>query len=456
MMNQLAWEPHSGQEAIPAYFSQSNLIKSNVKVVNFGRLMLRIVDEQKVTPRYIFDQLALNCPILTCDIFLTSCRTRLNLPKRLFSDKDLRDTFALMNREKNTVNSREFHSFLILVQRLDEPRRSNTVSKLARAVTSSMSSSIEVALKPPNSCNEKSLSSSQSHQQKSKVSQLNKNTVAINENFKIDFRYTLNGIQLFTIPYYGNWRILARGAYGGNVAMQHGGKPAECCACIDTLEPGQTLIIAVGEGGHMGGGGGASFVALLDKGVSITDFEKYATLLLIMGGGGGAGFCDGVEATCSKTSMKGLHAEKATEEVKSKGGSNGKGLNSKTLKNGTKIVSIKSILSFVKKQRYGGLVGGGDAADAFSLTCPKSGPVLSPTEFTFLAGGGGGGGYRGGEGGTIGGGGGSSYIDTRAMKQVDFFRVVTSERDEKENLAGNGFVELSIDQRIYKASHIVE
>jgi len=35
------------------------------------------------------------------------------------------------------------------------------------------------------------------------------------------------GLQFFTLPFTGLWRLYARGGYGGNFAMQEGGHPAQ-------------------------------------------------------------------------------------------------------------------------------------------------------------------------------------------------------------------------------------
>lgn len=498
------WQPPVGQTSIPSYFSQSNLIRSNLKVIKFGRIILKIIAKYNITPKYVFNQLTLGCPILTLDIFLISCRTRLGLSKQCFQNKDLRDTFALINNSKTTINVGEFTSFLILIQKLDEKRKSNVASLLTSEtclihnngnISSSFASS--------------SSSSTQSKHHissniSSKITQTGSN-VAINENLVLDFRYSIHGVQVFTIPFYGTWRILARAAHGGDFAMQEGGHPAECCVSISCLIPGQTFIIGVGEEGHLGGGGGATFVALLDKGVSIYDHDKTARLLLIMGGGGGAGFRDGVEASCHKKGEAGLNEEvenplmimrnssedqqqhheqakqkeeknedtkqendekKETKEKK-KGGSRGRGLRYESLKDGSKQCLISSIHRFASKVRYGGRMGGGDAATAFSLSSANTGPVTDPNDFTFLAGGGGGGGYKGGEGGAFAGGGGGSFIDRSIMK-VEFFRISTQKKkrnivddggngggggggDDGTNI-GNGLVELSISERIYKGT----
>eukprot|EP00615_Pteridomonas_danica_P012695 CAMPEP_0114360756 /NCGR_PEP_ID=MMETSP0101-20121206/24098_1 /TAXON_ID=38822 ORGANISM="Pteridomonas danica, Strain PT" /NCGR_SAMPLE_ID=MMETSP0101 /ASSEMBLY_ACC=CAM_ASM_000211 /LENGTH=318 /DNA_ID=CAMNT_0001505143 /DNA_START=553 /DNA_END=1509 /DNA_ORIENTATION=+ len=312
----------------------------------------------------------------------------------------------------------------------------------------------------------------------------------------MEFRCTMHGLQYFTIPFYGTWRILCRGAFGGNFAMQQGGKPAEFCGHISSLIPGQTLVLGVGEGGHLGGGGGASFVAVLDKGLTINDEDAHARLLVIVGGGGGAGFLDGVEASCHKKSENSINGEpnKVTDEVTKtnnennanndndnenriheskpvrKGGHRGKGIQYETASDGSKVCSMKSLHKFAKKVRYGGMMGGGNAADAFSLSGLKTGPVMEPADFTFLAGSGGGGGYRGGEGGALAGAGGGSFVD-RSIIKTEFFRISTANWNcDNENIAeksiekthekkienglfhGNGMIELSIPQRIYQES----
>lgn len=90
-----------------------------------------------------------------------------------------------------------------------------------------------------------------------------------------------DGIQYWTVPAEGNYRITASGAEGGDGSVTAGGKGAVIEATIP-LEAGEVLAILVGQEGESGsgaaGGGGGTFVV---RGVS--------TPLLIAGGGGSGG-----------------------------------------------------------------------------------------------------------------------------------------------------------------------
>ncbi|MGE5456090.1 MAG: DUF5011 domain-containing protein [Ignavibacteriales bacterium] len=97
-----------------------------------------------------------------------------------------------------------------------------------------------------------------------------------------------SGIQTWTVPYTGTYRILAKGAKGGNGDNAGVTTPAGNGASMQgdfSLTAGQVLKILVGQMGTSsstsdtgGGGGGGTFVALNNN-----------TALIVAGGGGGGG-----------------------------------------------------------------------------------------------------------------------------------------------------------------------
>ena len=88
-----------------------------------------------------------------------------------------------------------------------------------------------------------------------------------------------NGIQSFTIPFDGNYKIEAWGAKGGSIGGYSGGNGAKAEKTV-TLNSGDEIKILVGQigigDGNGAGGGGGSYVI------------KNTTPLVIAGGGGGA------------------------------------------------------------------------------------------------------------------------------------------------------------------------
>jgi len=108
---------------------------------------------------------------------------------------------------------------------------------------------------------------------------------------------TAVGIQLWTVPTTGDYRITAVGGAGGNGAYA-GGYGAVETATI-TLTQGTVLQILVGQKGASnstaGGGGGGSFVV-----------KGSATPLVVAGGGGGGGYSNaGINATNSTSGTNG-------------------------------------------------------------------------------------------------------------------------------------------------------
>lgn len=104
-----------------------------------------------------------------------------------------------------------------------------------------------------------------------------------------DFEYgievvtVIDGFQYWTVPFTGNYQIVARGAQGGNAlnSTHAGGLGAEIEMEI-LLEEGDELMIGVGQRGVTscsGGGAGSS-------GVKFVGGE----IIVVAGGGGGAGY----------------------------------------------------------------------------------------------------------------------------------------------------------------------
>ncbi len=97
------------------------------------------------------------------------------------------------------------------------------------------------------------------------------------------FNMSTNGIQRWTVPITGNYRITAAGAEGGGES--DGGQGAIMAGTFSLTE-GDIIQIAVGqmglaetyEGNSAGGGGGGSFVV-----------TSSGTAMIVAGGGGGAG-----------------------------------------------------------------------------------------------------------------------------------------------------------------------
>ena len=89
-----------------------------------------------------------------------------------------------------------------------------------------------------------------------------------------------NGIQSFTIPFDGNYKIEAWGAQGGSVGGYSGGKGAKAEKIVN-LNNGDEINVIIGQigtsGGNGSGGGGGSYVV-----------RNKTTPLVIAGGGGGA------------------------------------------------------------------------------------------------------------------------------------------------------------------------
>jgi len=125
-----------------------------------------------------------------------------------------------------------------------------------------------------------------------------------------------NGIQIWSVPYNGKFRINAKGAQGGNGAGKIGGLGASITGTL-SLSKGQKIKILVGQRGgsrngsdsnSTGAGGGGSFVSTIDN-----------SPLIVAGGGGGAGK--------QSNGMEGVKDKNGTDSQKNsgKGGLDGGG-----------------------------------------------------------------------------------------------------------------------------------
>ena len=110
-------------------------------------------------------------------------------------------------------------------------------------------------------------------------------------NTNTEYFNVVNGIQYWTVPADGTYRITARGGKPPNAGNYAAGRPSKVVGDFD-LTKGQVLHLLAGQAGIVGGhsqnsgqrvsaGGGGSFV-------TVTPHTTTASLLLAAGGGGGA------------------------------------------------------------------------------------------------------------------------------------------------------------------------
>lgn len=182
-----------------------------------------------------------------------------------------------------------------------------------------------------------------------------------------------NGIQLWTAPKSGMYRIETYGAQGGESSLAQGGKGAIMTGELNLVQ-GEVLNLLIGQKGetslHGGGGGGGTFVS------------RSATALIVAGGGGGGSsyssdIKNGLNGNISKT----INSSPPNSGT---GGASGGGYST----NGN-IVYYQPTAAF--SYQKGGL--GGTGYDSLG-----SGGFGSGGGSGFSAGGGGGG-YLGGYGG---------------------------------------------------------
>lgn len=223
------------------------------------------------------------------------------------------------------------------------------------------------------------------------------------------------GIQLFTVPAGGNFRIEVFGAQGGN-----GGSTGGLGAYMSgefTLIQGQVLKVVVGQrglnGDYVGGGGGGSFV---------TDINNVP--LIIAGGGGGSYYSSysfgaaGMAGTVSPSGNEGIEGWSAL--VNTPGGTNGSGgmagpyntWGGQGAGGGGLLTNGAEGFGYPNAGGRAFVNGAGGGLDQYSGTYAGSGGFGGggAGEWWDYTGAGGGGGYSGGGGGFdygCGGGGGS-------------------------------------------------
>ncbi|XP_013406762.1 loricrin [Lingula anatina] len=212
----------------------------------------------------------------------------------------------------------------------------------------------------------------------------------------------INGIQFFTIPMTGNYRIEVKGAAGGCDQNQNNCQHRALGAVVAgtfSLNAGDELKILVGQMGPVNtysstGGGGGTFVTRADD-----------TPLIIAGGGGGVETPSAAYDTCGgTTSTTGNNGYGGSAWP---GGSNGQGASTADSSNsggggGGLLTDGRS------SSQYGGSGTGGEGGKAF-----VNGGVGGRSKYYGSAnynadGGFGGGGGAYGNGGGAGGGGGYS------------------------------------------------
>jgi hypothetical protein len=231
----------------------------------------------------------------------------------------------------------------------------------------------------------------------------------------------VNGVQNWTVPHTGRYRIFARGSAGASgSAGFNGGRGAQTQGDFN-LTAGQVLGIAVGQAGSAttganGGGGGGSFV--VRNGAPVTP-------LMVAGGGGGmrAGSSQlGCDATVSVFASAGSGTVSTgwACPVKATGEGLGGILTSPFyfgaagggfFGNGADDFFTGGILIGTGGRSWAAGLTGGTGQNQASCTTVGNGPGIGGFGGGGAGhgcfGGGGGGGYSGGDGGWIAGGGGS-------------------------------------------------
>ena len=219
------------------------------------------------------------------------------------------------------------------------------------------------------------------------------------------------GIQAWTAPISGDFRVQACGAQGASAATGYVGGKGACVEGTFSLLAGEVTFIAVGQvgtgqgSGSNGGGGGGSFFVAVDD-----------TPLLIAGGGGGTrtsasnNGCDGLASAFggqgsgnsgvwSCTALTSGAGEGGAASASSYG-AGGAGFYS----DGANDDSGGALFGTGGKSWLNGLTGG---ATSFGCGTNALGGFGGGGAGNGCSGGGGGGGYSGGQGGWIAGGAGS-------------------------------------------------
>ena len=248
----------------------------------------------------------------------------------------------------------------------------------------------------------------------------------------------LSGIQSWTVPTSGNYRIEANGARGGSVSVS-GGYGARMQGEFN-LVGGQVLKILVGQSGQngffQGGGGGGSYVATSTN-----------SALCVAGGGGGSyngSNSFGSASMSGTTSLNGNSGYNANNNtVNALGGTSGSGGNTGTAYtgsqgsggggftgNGVNGYGTTGGLSFIN----GGTGGNALNLSSFPGYAGNGGfGGGGGSDYNTWTGSGGGGGYSGGGGGVYygcGGGGGSynsgsNQVNSSGVNNGDGYVIIT-------------------------------
>lgn len=228
-----------------------------------------------------------------------------------------------------------------------------------------------------------------------------------------------SGIQSWTVPVTGSYRMTVAGAQGGNAGANVGGKGVIETSTV-TLSEGSIIKILVGQrgassDGSHGSGGGGTFVVQ-------SPYNTNASIIMIAGGGGGYGISGG------GANMQGQTANNPTSSQGNAGSNGGGGASAANASGGGNgFVAGAAATSSTWAAGGAGFGGNGGAYATGSIAGPKSfinggtgGPGTPAAGAGGFGGGGGagdrgagGGGYSGGGGGnsnSVGGDGGGSYI----------------------------------------------
>lgn len=220
-----------------------------------------------------------------------------------------------------------------------------------------------------------------------------------------------NGIQLWTVPASGQYKIETYGAQGGNAVSRQGGKGSIISADIPLLK-GQQLKILVGQQPlftpyYSGGGGGGTFVTTL------------ANEPIVIAGGGA-----GYSHPATENGYNGTTTNKGGDSKSGQlGGENGLGGTTKNPSTSGEGSAGGGLLGNGESQRHTGSTGtggrsfinGGLGGVSWDIHSRGSDGGFGSGGGSGNYGSGGGGGYSGGaagqSNGNSGGGGGSFVID---------------------------------------------
>ena len=257
-----------------------------------------------------------------------------------------------------------------------------------------------------------------------------------------EFFNTTDGIQLWTVPQDGAYRIEASGAQGGTSGTMQGGLGSIMSGDFELIE-GEIIYILVGQQGITGGhsinqsqfvsaGGGGSFVVR-------EPYNTNESILVVAGGGGGA-------AQNTWTVAAGRPALITTNGNSGQGGIAG-GTNGGGGGGGDGTGSGPGGAGFIGNGLVDPLIGTpvGDNSKSF-VNGGKGGRNArnwaGPENWGGFGGGGGGGGLSAGGGGGYSGGGGGSWAANQAGGGGGSFNSGTNQLNNVEN-TGDGKVEIT-------------